>query len=183
MSVEFIEIEQEATVKGNVTFYSGKISREAMDKLDGKVILRNREAGKIKSQIWMVKGTREDIDAVVASDPSVKHYPTKKLMQLRGLEVRLGTPTLERVNELQQEWKDNIGLDIKTEKNPAISHKPLYQHMKEDLPHIPSRAIRCDECGIMNSGNANICSNCQADLEQNGTLGREPFNVVRWKEP
>lgn len=181
MVVEYLEIEQEVTKRGNANVYSGKVDKSLLEKLDRRVILYNHQGGVTGSQVLQVSGNKADIDAVVNSDPSIQRFDESGV-QLRGLEIKSdATPTNAEVGELHSRLKGKIGLDI-AQHNCKQSGKPWTQHLR-DNPDIGVGYWLCKHPNHANPERVPVgeeCSLGHSELNEYAQLHIRPFDVTRW---
>jgi len=179
--MEYLEIEQNVEKVGNANQYCGKVDRELLKKLSRKTILHNHRGGVIASQVLQVSGSKEDINAVVNSDSSIKRFDESGV-QLRGLEIKShATPTDEEVNKLHTKLRGEVGLDIA--KHNSSRGKPWTTHLRENdsigngywlckhPDHAPERVKANEKCSLGHE---------EGNEYAKGHV--TPFDVVRWRK-
>lgn len=166
MVVAYIEIERDEkwNGKGNINLIPKDVGYCAM--------LHGHEDGKLVRTIFKTDAPQAIIDAVKASHPDVRIYTSKKEMQLRGLQIQPGTPTLTEITELVDMLKTKYDINLRKEINPKTG-KTWEKYLQEDVKHIGKGKIRCI-CGIIND--PLHCTNCNAELSQ-GEQHKRIFNI------
>jgi hypothetical protein len=179
MVVAYIEIERDHDWKGK-----GNIN--IVPKKEYYAILHGYGAG--ERSVFKVNTSQENIDKVKASHTDVKIYTTNKQMQIRGLEIRPGTPTSKEVDNLVTNLKKDFNIDLATETNTTAA-KSWESYLKQDCEHIGKNKIKCTNCGIIKDISANKsadpgkCTNCEMDLNKVGKYHSHPFDIGNWANP
>ena len=172
MVVTYIEIERDQDWKGK-----GNIN--IIPKREYWAILHGY--GNVECTIFMVNTSQSNIDKVKASHKDVKVHTTAKQMQIRGLEIRPGTPTIDEVTDLTTKLKKDFNIDLATEINSTAA-KSWVNYLKQDCEHIGKNKIKCTNCNtikdIAGKPDHGNCSNCGMDLNKNGKYHINPFDIV-----
>lgn len=180
MAVAYIEIERDQDWKGK-----GNIN--LIPKKEYWAILHGY--GKVERSVFMVDTIQSNIDKVKASHKDVRVYTTEKQMQIRGLEIRSGTPTIDEVTALTAKLKKDFDIDLATENINTTAAKSWEDYLKQDCEHIGDNKIKCTNCGTikdmsaMISDNPGNCTNCGMDLNKIGKYHSLPFDIGNWVNP
>jgi hypothetical protein len=137
MPVEYVVIEKDAEQTARGFRYTSSVP--ALRNVRRKCILhvRGGDPPRITHQVYLVEGTREQIDAVTAHSKCVEHYSTMQQMQLRGLQVKPGTLTDSDIDEFLSYLQTELGVDLGALITPWSSPLTLEEWLKANTPSIP----------------------------------------------
>ena len=180
MVVAYIEIERDPNWvgKGDITIIP---TSEHCAILHG----HNWSGGGIDRTVFKVNTSQSNIDKVIASHKDVRVYTTVEEMQLRGLEIRPGTPTDLEVDSLTAGLKKDFNIDLNNITNTTAS-KSWADYLKQDCESIGIGKIKCTNCGTINESSTSIvgnCSSCGQDLNKVGKYHSNPFDIGSWANP
>jgi len=172
MVIAYIEIERDKDWKGK-----GNIN--IIPKKEYWAILHGSNNEKIERTVFKVNTDQSNIDKVKLSHKDVKVYYTKKDMQLRGLEIRPGTPSDNEADYMISNLKTKYNIDLKTEINSTVS-KSWDEHLKQDCDSIGENKWKCTNCNNINIQGIQLCTNCSMPFSDYGKIHVPSFNIDEW---
>ncbi len=144
----------------------------------------NHSGGKVVSTLWRVGdgATQSEIDALVNAHTDHSECSSDKDAQLRGLEIRPGTPTDSEVDSLSNRLSNQVGMDLSIYDEPGTG-KDWVTYLKDETKDIGAGNWLCENpehASPVVVAMSNNCSKGHDQYSENATLNRHTFDVTNW---